>query len=32
VSGHDLVPLAEPLPPAGQVRGASAVKEEIHGP
>jgi hypothetical protein len=32
VPGHDLVSLAEPPPPAGQVRGAGAVEEELHGP
>jgi hypothetical protein len=32
VPDHDLVSLAEPPPPAGQVRGAGAVKEELRGP
>jgi hypothetical protein len=32
VPGHDLVPLAEPPLPAGQVRGVGAVEEELHGP
>jgi hypothetical protein len=32
VAGHDLVPLEEPPPPAGQVRRASAVEEELRAP
>jgi hypothetical protein len=32
VADRDLVALAEPLPPVGQVRGADAVEEELHGP
>jgi hypothetical protein len=32
VPGHDLVPLAEPPPPAGQLRCAGAVEEELCGP
>jgi hypothetical protein len=32
VAGHDAVPLAEPPPPAGQVRRVGAVEEELHGP
>jgi hypothetical protein len=31
VAGHDAVPLAEPPPPAGQIRRAGAVKEELRG-
>jgi hypothetical protein len=32
VLGHDLVLLAEPPPPTGQVRCAGAVEEELRGP
>jgi hypothetical protein len=32
VAGHDVVPLAEPPPPAGQVRRAGVVGEELRGP
>jgi hypothetical protein len=32
VVGHDLVSLAEPPPPVGQVRHAGAVEEDLHGP
>jgi hypothetical protein len=32
VASHDLVALAEPPLPVGQVQGASAVEEEICGP
>jgi hypothetical protein len=32
VAGHDLVALTEPSPPVGQVWGACAIEEELHGP
>jgi hypothetical protein len=32
VAGHGAVPLAKPPPPAGQVRRAGAVIEELRGP
>jgi hypothetical protein len=32
IPDHDLVPLSEPPPPAGQVRAAGAVEEELRNP
>jgi hypothetical protein len=32
VVGHDLVPLAEPPPPAGQEQRFGAVEEDLRGP